>query len=286
MPATQIRSKLGELGWAHARQVLPASILEPLQRQLSGQLAEAGAPRRWPWQGMNEQAIRLHRQNPKALAALTAALPQLEQVYGLALHPQLASVLRIHSGWSNAVLSPIHNLRAKLPWRLSQSAFTTVPWHQDYGATDPQADPIDLITAWIPLSPAGPRHGGLELIPRSHQLGWLPHYRGARGPEVRPEALAKALRQHPDLQAIAINARPGDVVLFHQFTLHRSLRNRSRRTRWSLDLRYAQAGQSTGRPGQWAIDPIVGAPWSNTVMELAQQRFDAMAQPIRKRVDA
>lgn len=285
MTVVSANSVLGELGWVHARQVLPASLLRPLQNQLSSWLEAAGAPRRWPWHGIDQQAIRLHNRQPQALRSLAAALPQLDQLYALALHAQLGTLLRAHTNWDQAVLSPIHNLRAKLPWRFSQSAFTTVPWHQDFGASDPQADPVCLVTAWIPLSPAEPRHGGLELIPRSHQLGWLPHQRGPRGPEVLPEALDDALEQRPDLQPVAIHAQPGDVVLFDQLTLHRSLINRSSRTRWSLDLRYAEAGQSTGRPGQWAYDPRVGEPWSNAVLELAEQRVQAMVHPIHKRVD-
>jgi ectoine hydroxylase-related dioxygenase (phytanoyl-CoA dioxygenase family) len=281
-------SALVELGWVHARQVLPLSLLQPLQSQLSDWLTGAGAPRRWPWQGIDQQAIRLQRRNPRGLGALAAALPQLEQVYVLALHDALGALLCAHSGWSQVVLSPIHNLRAKLPWRLSQSPFTNVPWHQDYGASDPQGDPVCLLTAWIPLSPAGPRQGGLELIPRSHQLGWLPHERGPRGPEVRPEALAQALQQRPDLQPVAIDAQPGDVVLFDQLTLHRSLPNRSRRCRWTLDLRYAEAGCSSGRPGQWARDPLVGEPLGPALLELVRQRAAALGDPgcpVRKRVD-
>jgi len=285
MTTVNVKSPLGELGWVHARQVLPESLLRPLQRQISTWLSEAGAPQCLPWRGIDQQAISLQHHNPKALSSLAAALPQLEEVYALALNSQIGSLLSTHTGWSQAVLSPIHNLRAKLPWRISQSAFTTVPWHQDYGASDPQADPVCLVTAWIPLSPAHPRHGGLELIPRSHQLGWLPHHRDQRGPEIVPQALTDALRQRPDLQAVAINGQPGDVVLFDQLTLHRSLPNHSKRTRWSLDLRYAESGQSSGRLGQWSRDPLVGELLSSDVLQLAKQRIQAMSNPIRKRVD-
>jgi hypothetical protein len=272
----------------HARQVLPRSALRPVQQQLAAWLAGQGASAPWPWQGIDQQAIALQRRRPRALAGLQQALMELDAIYELALLPQLGELLQQHGGWPAAALSPIHNLRAKLPWRLSQSPFTTVPWHQDFGASDPTVGPVNLVTAWIPLSPASPRHGGLELIPRSHQLGWLPHRRGERGPEVEPEVLAAALRQHHNLQPVAVNAQPGDVVLFDQLTLHRSLPNRSRRSRWSLDLRYCKAGSSGGRPGLWQRDPLIGEPINGALLELVKQRCSALADPgtrVLKRVD-
>jgi len=77
-------------------------------------------------------------------------------------------------------------------------------------------------------------------------------------------------------------------VLFDQLTLHRSLPNRSRRCRWSLDLRYAAAGCSSGRPGLWSRDPMVGEGWTPGVAELVAQRQRALANPLtplQKRVD-
>jgi hypothetical protein len=287
-PAHAPAGVLGELGWVHARGFLPQEPLQALREQLAAWLAGQGARAPWPWQGIDQQAIRLHRLRPQALGGLQQALGELDAVYALSLLPPLGALLEQHTGWPAAALSPIHNLRAKLPGRLGTSPFTTVPWHQDYGASDPTAGPVTLVTAWIPLSPASPRHGGLELIPRSQRLGWLAHQRGDRGPEVDPLALAKTLEQHPDLKPVAIDAQPGDVVLFDQLTLHRSLPNRSRRTRWSLDLRYSCIGSSTGRPGLWQRDPRIGEPVDEELMALVQQRCTAMANPatpILKRVD-
>lgn len=284
---------LDQLGWAHARQVFPPLLLASLRNELAGWLAaRGGSVSRWPWQvpGIDGQAVRLHERSSGSLDGLQRALEQLPSVYALALDATIAALLQEHLSWSEAVLSPIHNLRAKLPWRLSTSAFTTVPWHQDFGASDPSCDPLDLVTVWIPLSPADAFHGGLELIPRSHQLGWLPHRRGNRGPEVTPSLLAQTLEYRRDLQPVCVDAQPGDAVLFHQCLLHRSLPNRSRRCRWSLDLRYAEAGSSSGRPGLWQRDPLVGEPVDAALMDLIAQRQAAMDNPLRvkviKRVDS
>jgi len=163
-----------------------------------------------------------------------------------------------------------------------------VPWNQDFGASDPASDPVQLITAWIPITAASPHNDGLEVIPGSHRLGWLPHQRDERGPEVCAKALTSALANHPELQPTGLDAQPGDRVLFDQLTLHRSLGNRSCRCRRSLDLRYAPAGCSSGWPGLWSRDPMVGEGWSPGVAELVGQRQWGLANPltrIQKRVD-
>jgi len=275
-------SPLSQSGVVHLRRAIPLHLLKALRAQLRAQLPLPAST------GIDRLAIRLHQQQPGALQALQRGFCGLPAVFGLALHPRLGQLLHQHCGWPAAVLSPIFNLRAKLPWSLSQSPFTTVPWHQDFGASDPASDPVQLITAWIPLTAASPHHGGLEVIPGSHRLGWLPHHRDERGPEVCAQALATALANHPELQPTTLDAQPGDLVLFDQLTLHRSLPNHSRRCRWSLDLRYAAAGCSSGRPGLWSRDPVVGEGWSPVVAELVAQRQRALANPLtplQKRVD-
>jgi hypothetical protein len=277
-------TELLQHGVVHLRQVLPHRLLRQLRREIRDILSE-NAPDGASHLGIDRLAVALHHHNPSRLHPLQHRASELPSLYALALHPQLGTLLQRHSKWPQASLSPILNVRAKLPWRLSQSPFTTVPWHQDYGASDPACDPVELVTAWIPLTAASPRHGGLELIPSSHRLGWLPHHRGERGPEVLPSALEESLAGKP---AIRLDARPGDLVLFHQLTLHRSLPNHSSRCRWSLDLRYSAAGCSTGRPGLWSRDPRVGEGFSPAVAELVQERQQALSNPsirIQKRVD-
>ena len=281
-PKTHI---IDELGWVHFRQALPIELLNNIRRQISDQLFFAGL-RRLPFQSgeLSKSSVRFYRRNPRSLASLQGMLVNLPSVYQLALHPLIGQLLERSVGWSQAALSPIHNLRAKLPWRLNKSPFTTVPWHQDYGASDPTVEDVRLLTLWIPLGPASARHGGLELIPRSNHLGWLPHARGERGPEVDLLSMKNALETGQSLTPVSVDAQAGDVIIFDQMMLHRSLKNHSRICRWSLDLRYAACGESTGRPGQWDRDPLVGERVGDEVMKLVRQRFN-LGVPIRKRVD-
>ena len=43
--------------------------------------------------------------------------------------------------------------------------------------------------------------------------------------------------------------QPGDVLIIHNLTFHRSLPNRSAITRWSLDIRYVRDGDPPGKLG-------------------------------------
>ena len=285
MEYAQNKYILDTLGWAHYRQVLPCNLINSIRSQISDQLALNNSKSYLLRKsGLDRASVRFYRNNPDQLSSLQDMLPNLPAVYELALHPLIGNLLEKSIGWPESVLSPIHNLRAKLPWNLSKSPFTTVPWHQDYGASDPTIGRVRLVTVWIPLSPASTYHGGLEIIPRSNHLGWLPHSRTERGPEVNKQAMYDALKLNKNLSTVSVQASAGDMIVFDQLTLHKSARNKSRICRWSLDFRYAALGQSTGRPGQWDRDPRIGDDLGSGVMKLARQRYSSEA-PIRKRVD-
>ena len=276
---------LDAVGWVHYRQVLPCALINRIRSQISNQLVLASSGNFSLYKSdLDRASVRFYRNNPDQLPLLQDMLPDLPAVYELALHPLIGDFLEKSIGWSDSVLSPIHNLRAKLPWKLSKSPFATVPWHQDYGASDPTVGKVRLVTVWIPLSPALTYHGGLEIIPRSNHLGWLPHSRTERGPEVNKQAMYDALKENRNLSTVSVQARAGDIILFDQLTLHKSFRNKSRICRWSLDFRYAALGQSTGRPGQWDRDPRIGDDLGSGLMKLVRQRYSSEI-PIRKRVD-
>ncbi len=270
-------------GAMHLTKVLPQTLLRRLRKQI-GKCLSKDSKRL----GIDRCAVAVHQQSPQDFYQLTQELYKSKTLYELVLHQKIGDLLKIHKGWPQAALSPIFNLRSKMPWSISQNPFTNVPWHQDYGASDPNSGEIDLVTAWIPLTAANTHHGGLELIPKSNHLGWLPHHRTKNGPEVIEEELIKTLNKQRNLKPIYIQAMPGDLVLFDQLTLHRSLPNNSNRCRWSIDVRYASAGSNTGRPGLWSVDPLVGEPISSKVLLNIYERLEALSNPaliINKRVD-
>ncbi|MBT3341824.1 MAG: mitomycin antibiotic biosynthesis protein [Gemmatimonadetes bacterium] len=140
--------------------------------------------------------------------------------------------------------SPIQHIRPKLPNGLSPSGSDAhiVPWHQDAGVTWEEADPFEILTVWLPLSPATIENGCLEVIPKTHGTGlWQHESRPGTGTTIVDAAL-------PDIEPVTLPMNKGDVLLQNKEIPHRSLRNLSDTVRWSMDLRYQQTGTPSGRP--------------------------------------
>jgi hypothetical protein len=87
-------------------------------------------------------------------------------------------------------------------------------WHSDVARDDGTSCSRVRVTAWIPLSDAGPDGGGLELAP-GRRSAPLPH-REDRGFTIEESTLADASRVRPHCPA-------GSVVFLDRFTPHRSL---------------------------------------------------------------
>ena len=170
-------------------------------------------------------------------------------VFALLRHPRLLDVVETFLG-PEIYSNPTQHVRIKPPvryleanTRISSEVDTTV-WHQDQGTVAPEADNTNMITVWIAVTESTEESGCLLIAPGSHKRGLALHCHDPNANYSRqaiPERLVGKDR-------IALQADPGDVVLLNKLTMHASLANRSRRIRWSLDLRYNPIGQPTGRP--------------------------------------
>lgn len=98
-------------------------------------------------------------------------------------------------------------------------------------------------SAFVPLSPMNPDNGGMVFYPGTHQYGYL----GDAG-EIDPAVLA------PDWPSIAPSLEPGDVVLMHSLTWHRSGPHVGGPDRVLADIIYQPADDPSGTAllrGQW-----------------------------------
>jgi hypothetical protein len=106
------------------------------------------------------------------------------------------------------------------------------PPHQDYNFNEATAD---VLTAWIPLADV-PRHlNGLQILRGSASGGAL---EAGPGDGVGGERV-DVDDNSPDWQTTSYET--GDVLVFHSYTVHRALANRSDRLRLSVDYRYQSA---------------------------------------------
>lgn len=111
------------------------------------------------------------------------------------------------------------------------------PWHQDAQVHHEDADPVFILTVWLPLCDTDEENGCLQIIPRVHHsrtVYW------SEGFGIEEDRL-------PEGEVLSLPMRKGDVLLMHKLIPHRSIPNRSGTIRWSLDLRYQQTGLPTGR---------------------------------------
>jgi ectoine hydroxylase-related dioxygenase (phytanoyl-CoA dioxygenase family) len=140
--------------------------------------------------------------------------------------------------------SPIQHTRPKLPAGLTPGGTDphVAPWHQDAGVTWAEADPHFILTVWLPLSPATPENGCLQIIPRTHGKGlWKHHTKAGVGTVIVEEEM-------PQTEPLTLPMDKGDALLMHKEIPHRSTPNQTDSIRWSMDLRYQKTGTPTGRP--------------------------------------
>jgi phytanoyl-CoA hydroxylase len=110
------------------------------------------------------------------------------------------------------------------------------PWHQDasyFRVSDPH-----LITGvWIALDRATRDNGCMEVIPRSHLAGPVPHVAAEDVNQctIRPDQLHSGDR-------LQIELEPGDALIFHPLLHHYTAPNRSSLRRWALQFHYHQTG--------------------------------------------
>ena len=159
--------------------------------------------------------------------------------------------------------SPIQHLRAKLPEAVASGGNggsgnggsngnggggeedalaarvreNVAPWHQDAQVHHEDADPVFILTVWLPLCDTDEENGCLQIIPRVHHRGTV---YWSEGFGIEEGGL-------PEGEVLSLPMKKGDVLLMHKLIPHRSIPNRSESIRWSLDLRYQQTGLPTGR---------------------------------------
>jgi hypothetical protein len=111
-------------------------------------------------------------------------------------------------------------------------------WHQD---TVYLLGSLNAVTVWIPLSDVSSELGSIAVIPGSHKNG-LKKFKVTSGKKIESDLpfLQRDIDLDEELSSpneVIINARRGDLVIFKQMLLHRSVFNKSDRVRWTAQVR-------------------------------------------------
>ncbi len=117
-------------------------------------------------------------------------------------------------------------------------------WHQDYGywyyngCLEPK-----MLSVMIALDRTDAENGCLKLLKGSHKLGRLDHVQVTPGQNTTdPDRMPHILQKYEMVDCVL---EPGDAVIFHGNTLHRSDQNRSDKRRWTFITCYNAVSNDT-----------------------------------------
>lgn len=125
-------------------------------------------------------------------------------------------------------------------------------WHQEYPA---QLRSVDGVVFWSPLISINDDLGPVVFCPGSHYEGPLPVCEA--DPEKAGRTGAYSLKIHEEAKYLSKYKKispltdPRDLVLIDFLVLHTSGYNRSDRSRWSMQFRYFNYNENTGRAHAW-----------------------------------
>jgi ectoine hydroxylase-related dioxygenase (phytanoyl-CoA dioxygenase family) len=122
-----------------------------------------------------------------------------------------------------------------LIWRtnffIKEKGAKEIPWHQDFNYW-PLEPPI-IVSCWIAIDQATQENGCVQMIPGSHRKV-VPHVRATK--EMQFGEMADS-NYYDESDAINLEMRPGEFIIFNERTLHHSEPNYPDKGRIGLAVR-------------------------------------------------
>ncbi|WP_308636225.1 phytanoyl-CoA dioxygenase family protein [Paenibacillus silvisoli] len=148
-----------------------------------------------------------------------------DRLRAIAYHPQVLAVVERMLGGQAKLVQDVALLKPP-------KGGGEKPWHQDmaYGAL---CYDQPVIGVWLALDEAGLDNGCMQLIPRSHMNGGIPHY------AERDWQLCDTVV--PVERNVAVPLAPGSALFFHGLLMHGTANNFSQKRRRALQFHYAPA---------------------------------------------
>lgn len=178
------------------------------------------------------------------------AVKQLPSFVRLVAHPGHEQLMReLRPGSMPGIAGGGYGIRIDNP---NEDRFRG-QWHQEYPA---QLRSLDGLVFWSPLVPVTPEMGPVIFCPGSQREGPLPVHTQHPTDANRKGAYALMLKDEDEIvsryEQIAPLSRPGDVVVIDFLVLHASGFNRGQRSRWTMQMRYFNFEEPTGRAHGWS----------------------------------
>lgn len=245
---SDIRHFFEENGYFHAKGVFTPDEVAALERDFDGivtQLTASGEVVDATWDGGETDKIAakgdviLHTHNVQKYSRTWL---------NAFLNPRFLDV-------AEAILGPdiiLHH--SKLFQKPSENG-SPFPMHQDWPYFPTLQD--SMIAGIIHVSDATDQMGCLRVYPGSHKLGRVEGADGRRQNDV--------LDQYPIDKAMPVEAKAGDVVFFHYFTLHGSMPNRAAATRKTVLCQLYDGHDQVESGNQHPDERMVLRGWNHTI---------------------
>lgn len=226
--AELLRARIVEQGYLFFRGLLEPQVIWSLRERVIKALDNIG----WLDSSSGSQPRpSLSRKNLGDIdyAEGETAVQALECVHRLAHDPKLLSLMRTIVG-DDVFPHPRKFVRLAPPIVFDLDS-TTEP-HQDFRYCQGAAD---VFTAWIPIGDCPQEMGGLRVLLGSLHFGLLP----IKG--VGRHGCGVASLDEDRASWLTTDYKAGDVLIFHSFTVHAAMENRTDCYRLSVDYRYQSA---------------------------------------------
>ncbi len=191
-------------------------------------------------------ALILH--NRTLGAEVYDAVKQIPAFIRLLSHPLHENLMRqLRPGSHPGIAAGGYGIRIDNP---NEDRFRA-QWHQEYPA---QLRSLNGLVFWSSLVPVTEILGPVEFCPGSHKEGLLSVSTGMSDSK-RKGAYTLMLQNEDHYLAkyphIAPLSEPGDLVVIDFLVLHASGRNRSARSRWTMQFRYFDFSEPIGMAHGW-----------------------------------
>jgi phytanoyl-CoA hydroxylase len=244
-----------------------AGLLSPTRidqlRQLSeSEFAKATSQSRSQWDLLESKPAEQNQ----AVFRLSRVMARHPGFQAVAFDSQLVTGLRQLIGGDSVVCINRHNMMIVKAARVGRQ----IDWHQDgwnWGHDN-------IISAMIFIDDSTFENGCLEIIPGVHKRGLLPMAESGigRGMDLNNPEMAALVHQ-----AVPIECRAGDALLFHSCTPHFSKANASDRSRRNLVFAYAAADDCRPNPANVPMEYLPLPPEDISTAEDS----DIPAEPLR-----
>jgi Phytanoyl-CoA dioxygenase (PhyH) len=232
----------------------PASEVEPVQRGIHDVIGQVMARHGITDDRPSYQASEFDAGYAEVIALNRSyggevydAVKQIPAFMRLVTHPANEQVVReLRRGCVPGLAAGGYGIRIDNP---GEDRFRA-QWHQEYPA---QLRSLDGVVFWSPLVPITADLGPVTACLGSHREGAVPVRVGTGGGRQG----AYALELHEEAARVARYRQeapltvPGDLILLDFLLLHASGHNRAQRSRWSMQFRYFNFAEATGRGHGW-----------------------------------